>query len=393
MHAPSIARRGERGDRDVVTVLYRGPFQGRRLGFLLESISRVHGEVDLTWLNPRLEPGATTGWFFEWVDEWWPFVARRSEVDGNLRSLPRVVRHLRRRLGRRPDVVYAIGSLTLPYARAIAPRAVAWCINGIPEERLLHDRGWRSQTAVRAEWLVTRAGRRPDVVVTVSGPMGKLIERRLPGTRWIKAPTCVDLETFRPPPNVARSRLTYVGSGAPWQCLDLLAAVWSELYRLDPGLRFRVISRDERTRVLAAALPASVVEMRGAEVPQEVATALWEAELGFLLRTPGIVNETSFPTKFGEYVAAGVPVVSTDVGWDLAAMVRGTGCGVIVDWRADPSVVAREALALRHRATRNGGDIRRACEEAAAMLARERWVEALALALRDELAHARRRAD
>jgi hypothetical protein len=27
------------------------------------------------------------------------------------------------------------------------------------------------------------------------------------------------------------------------------------------------------------------------------------------------------------------------------------------------------------------------------MLARERWVEALALALRDELAHARRRAD
>jgi Glycosyl transferases group 1 len=393
MRALSIGPRGDRqDDREVVTVLYRGPFQGRRLGFLLESISRVHGEVDLTWLNPRLEPGTTTGWFFDWVDEWWPFVARRAEVDGSLRSLPQVVRHLRRRLGRRPDIVYAIGSLTLPYARATTPRALAWCINGIPEERLLHDRGWRSQAAVRAEWFVTRAGRRPDVVVTVSGPMGKLIERRLPGTRWIKAPTCVDLETFRPPANVTRSRLTYVGSGAPWQCLDLLAAVWSELYRLDPSLRFRVISRDERTRVLTAGMPASAVEMRGAEIPQEVATALWEAELGFLLRTPGIVNETSFPTKFGEYVAAGVPVVCTDVGWELAAMLRRTGCGVIVDWQAAPSMVAREALALRHRATRNG-DIRRACEEAAAMLSRERWVDALGVALRDELAPVRRRDD
>jgi glycosyltransferase involved in cell wall biosynthesis len=376
----------------VVNVLYRGPFQGRRLGFLLESISRVHGDVDLTWLNPRLEPGVETRWFFEWVDEWWPFVARRAEVDGSVRSLPHVVRHLRRRLGRRPAIVYTIGSLALPYGRAVGPRALVWCINGIPEERLLHDRGWRSQTAVRVEWLVARAGRRPNVVVTVSGPMGKLVERRLPGTRWIKAPTCVDLETFRPPANVTRSRLTYVGSGAPWQCLDLLAGVWSELYRLDPSLRFRVISRDDRTRVLTVGMPASAVEVRGAELPQDVATALWEAELGFLLRTPGIVNETSFPTKFGEYVAAGVPVVSTDVGWEPAAMVRRTGCGVIVDWRAEPSVIAKETLALRRRAAQNG-DIRQACQEAAAMLARERWVDALGRALRDELAGAQDRAD
>jgi glycosyltransferase involved in cell wall biosynthesis len=376
----------------VVNVLYRGPFQGRRLGFLLESISRVHGDVDLTWLNPRLEPGVSTRWFFEWVDEWWPFVARRAELDGSVRSLPHVVRHLRRRLGRRPAIVYTIGSLALPYGRAVGPRALVWCINGIPEERLLHDRGWRSQTAVRVEWLVARAGRRPNVVVTVSGPMGKLVERRLPGTRWIKAPTCVDLETFRPPATVTRSRLTYVGSGAPWQCLDLLAAVWSELYRLDPSLRFRVISRDDRTRVLTVGMPASAVEVRGAELPQDVATALWEAELGFLLRTPGIVNETSFPTKFGEYVAAGVPVVSTDVGWEPAAMVRRTGCGVIVDWRAEPSVIAKAALALRRRAAQNG-DIRQACQEAAALLARERWVDALGRALRDELAGAQDRAD
>lgn len=362
----------------MVTVLYRGGFQGRRLQFLLEVITRAHGDIELIWLHPNMS--GETQWFEQWVRER-PWVVDHAEVDGGLRALPSATRALRRRFRRRAQIVYAIGSMSLPYARALSPTALVWCINGIPEERLLYDRGPRSRAAVRAEWLVARAGRRPDLVVTVSDPMGKLISRRLPGVRWVKAPTCVELQTFRPSGQTNRSYLTYVGSGAPWQCLDLLGAVWQALHRIDPALRFRVVSRDDRSRVLLTGMSDSAVELHGTTSPTEIARMLWEAELGFLMRTPDIVNTASFPTKFGEYVAADVPVVSTDIGWEISSIIHETQCGLIVDWRADETVIARAVASFRARATADAA-IRDGCRKAAAALDRAVWVEALSGHLR-----------
>jgi glycosyltransferase involved in cell wall biosynthesis len=357
----------------MVTVLYRGGFQGRRLQFLLDVLRRVHGDIELIWLHPNMS--TATPWFEQWVRER-PWVVDHKELDGSLRALPFVTRTLRRRCRRQSQVVYAIGSMSLPYARVLSPTALVWCINGIPEERLLYDKGPLSRAAVRAEWLVARAGRRPDLVVTVSDPMGKLISRWLPGVRWVKAPTCVELQTFRPSGQTNRSYLTYVGSGAPWQCLDLLGAVWQALHRIDPGLRFRVISRDDRSRVLHAGLPDSAVELHGTNSPTEIARMLWEAEIGFLIRTPNIVNTASFPTKFGEYVAADVPVVSTDIGWEISSIIRETGCGLIVDWRADAAAIAHAVASFRARATADTA-IREGCRRAAAGLDRTAWIESL----------------
>ena len=365
----------------MVTVLYRGGFQGRRLQFLLDVITRVHGDIELVWLHPD------TTWEAPWFDQWVrerPWVVGHDKLDGSARALPAVRRTLRRRFRRRSQVVYAIGSLSLPYGRALSPSALVWCINGIPEERLLYDKGLRSRATVGAEWLVARAGRRPDLVVTVSDPMGELISRRLPGVQWVKAPTCVEVEIFRPMDQTQRSYLTYVGSGAPWQCLDLLGAVWQALHRIDPTLKFRVVSRDDRSRVLLAGLPDSAVEMHGTTRPVEVARMLWEAELGFLMRTPDIVNKASFPTKFGEYVAADVPVVTTDVGWEISSIIQETGCGLIVDWRADAEMIARAIASFRARATTDTA-IREGCRKAAVALDRTAWVESLSGHLRRAL--------
>jgi glycosyltransferase involved in cell wall biosynthesis len=218
-------------------------------------------------------------------------------------------------------------------------------------------------------------------VVVVSEPMGRFVARRIPGAQWLEAPTCVDEETFTAPDEGVRSWLTYVGSGAPWQGIDLLAPVWRAIADLDPTARFRVVSRDERARDLVRALAPGAAEMVAGATPGDVARMLWQSEVGFLVRRPGVVNETSFPTKFGEYVAAGVPVVTTDIGWEVSDIVRRTGCGVIVGVEAEPARVAREILDFRQRC-RTDDAVREGCRRATALLARDRWIDELAEGLR-----------
>jgi len=255
-----------------------------------------------------------------------------------------------------------------------------WAVNGIPEERLLHDGSARARAFVRLQWLACRVGRRPDIVIVVSRPMGELLERKLPEVTWTNAPTCVDNAIFQAPADVVRTHFTYIGSGAPWQGIELVQPIWKAIHELDPSARFRIVSRDERAEALGADLPESVVEVVAGGSPSEVAQLLWSSQLAFLVRATDIVNATSFPTKFGEYVAAGVPVVSTDVGWEVSNIIRSTDCGLIIDASRPPLDLAREILAFR---TRSEDDpaVLEGCAQAAHELDRATWVDRAARAI------------
>jgi glycosyltransferase involved in cell wall biosynthesis len=362
----------------VTTVLYRGPFQGRRVRFLLDSLAAARTPIDFVWLNPGYRDGSSG--VGEKLRAERPFVGRADEVDGSWRAFPRVMEMLRRTVPRHDDVL-GIGFTSLAYARAVRPAHLLWAVNGIPEERLLYDASARSRALVSAMWGAARIGPRPDLTIVVSAPMGRLVERRMPGSRWAKAPTSVDREVFRPPATGARSSMVYVGSGAPWQGVEVLAPIWTELHRRDPSLRFLVVSRDERARALLRDIPDSHATMTAAESPAEVAASLADAELAFLVRLPDVVNEASFPTKFGEYVASGVPVVTTDVGWDVADIIRRTGCGLLVDPFGDPAGTADEILRFRATVAADPTASRAACSRAADELSREHWLASLSAEL------------
>jgi glycosyltransferase involved in cell wall biosynthesis len=50
--------------------------------------------------------------------------------------------------------------------------------------------------------------------------------------------------------------------------------------------------------------------------------------------------------KLGEYLAAGVPVVTTDIAWDPADFVRDTGTGIVVQPTDPPRQIAERVLEL-----------------------------------------------
>ena len=68
-----------------------------------------------------------------------------------------------------------------------------------------------------------------------------------------------------------------------------------------------------------------------AELPfDKVPAALVRMNAGMMLRKASPVNRAASPTKFGEMIAAGVPVVATDGIGDYSDALRENGFGVIV---------------------------------------------------------------
>jgi hypothetical protein len=97
-----------------------------------------------------------------------------------------------------------------------------------------------------------------------------------------------------------------------------------------------------------------------------------------VLRDPYLANLVSYPTKLGEYVAAGASVVLTALDWDLTSLVEDTACGTAVPVAADAREIARAAIALRHTPASRS---RAGSSAAAAFLSRDRWVELLSQTL------------
>jgi glycosyltransferase involved in cell wall biosynthesis len=367
-----------------VTFVYRGQLtvERSRLEFLLAAVCQAFTEVDAVMLSPGM--GATAE-EFEAFARVHPNVRNCSFLEAGRWRRGRARRALLHSIADDARRTIGVGFSVAPYL----PRrsSQVWCVNGIPEERLLHRHGLLDRVVVRVAWESVRRWR-PALTVAVSGPMAQLMTERVGGAT-LAVPNTVDRSVFRADPSEQPRYLTYQGGGSPWQGLDRLAEVWRELHVLEPELRFRVVTRDPRAHVLASRLPGGVVDVEAATDPAVVAGLLREARLGFLMREPTLVNEVSWPMKLGEYLAAGAPVVVTRCGWDAERLIERHGAGLVVDWDTPPHRTARQIL---HYLDELGADQPLGVEAAAEELDELRWLDRLGYAMRDAVESADDRA-
>ncbi|SHJ30771.1 Glycosyltransferase involved in cell wall bisynthesis [Roseomonas rosea] len=91
---------------------------------------------------------------------------------------------------------------------------------------------------------------------------------------------------------------------------------------------------------------AGAVERHG-WLPHEAAVQrAAEADIGLVLFQPGVENHRlALPHKLFDCMLAGLPIIVPDFAEEVAAVVRDTGCGVLVD-TADPDTVAEAVRAL-----------------------------------------------
>jgi glycosyltransferase involved in cell wall biosynthesis len=228
------------------------------------------------------------------------------------------------------------GEPAILHVRSYVPALIALLARPRTGGKLLFDiRGFWADERVegglwRAGGLLYRIAKRcerwffaeADAVVT-------LTEASVPQIRtWTGAPvdvipTCVELEHFTGrTPRPDGPHAVWCGSIGTWYRFDLAPAVAAAL-----SLPLTVITRQkELAREQLGDFRAEVYSA----APEAIPATLFEGDIGLCLIVSSFSKIASAPTRFAEYLAAGMPVLVTPGVGDLEQLVEGTGVGVVL---------------------------------------------------------------
>jgi glycosyltransferase involved in cell wall biosynthesis len=158
-------------------------------------------------------------------------------------------------------------------------------------------------------------------------------------------PTCVDLDRFVPAADkqarrqevglpAGRPILVYQGSIGTWYMLPEMTAFVRRAKQRWPDLLWLVLAPGEHEAVRGAASAAGLQEgqdyrleaLPHAEVPRWLAAA----DAAFFFIRPSYSKTSSCPTKFGECLACGLPVVANGGVGDVAETITARKVGAVV---------------------------------------------------------------
>lgn len=260
---------------------------------------------------------------------------------GALYATALVVRH-------RLDVLHARSHV--PAAMALIARwlvadrrpALIFDIRGLMAEEYVDAGRWRAGgVPFRLTKAVERAAiHRADGIVVLT----ERIRRRLfdGDGATLAIPCCADLhalELAQPRRDAVRAELgltdatvmVYVGKFGGWYMTAEMAEFFAVARRSIPGLHFLILTQGERAEIRRA------LELRGVRGGYTITSAppallggyLAAADFGISFIRPAPSKASSSPTKIGEYLGAGLPVVATAGVGDLDALLT-DDIGVLV---------------------------------------------------------------
>jgi glycosyltransferase involved in cell wall biosynthesis len=147
------------------------------------------------------------------------------------------------------------------------------------------------------------------------------------GAEMTVVPCAVDLDAFAPP-QVGQPQpydLVYAGSWSGLYLSREMLAFFEAYRRRRPEARLLVLTPGARERGEAP----SGIEFRDA-FPDEVPALLRTARAGLSFRRPGRAQRAASPVKVSEYLACGLPVVSSAGVGDLDELLPRTRTGLVV---------------------------------------------------------------
>ena len=166
-----------------------------------------------------------------------------------------------------------------------------------------------------------------------------------PTTRRAIIPCCVDVAPFREATAdreterlrrgwIGRRVLLYLGKLGGWYLDDELVRFFTEARRVDPRYFLQVATQSDagslRSRLAAKGVPLeafSILRCEPADVPRLAAAA----DVGLSLIRTCYSKRSSSPTRIGEYLAAGLPVLSTPQIGDCDQLLGGHRVGIILE--------------------------------------------------------------
>jgi glycosyltransferase involved in cell wall biosynthesis len=284
--------------------------------------------------------------------------------------------------------------IRLLHARGHVPGLIALALQRLSGAKLLFDvRGFMAEEYVdagiwpangrlfrmtkRVERALVQAA---DAIIVLAEQARTLLETWYPhqvnGKRIQVIPCCVDLranqeadEAKQPRAGAARGKtIAYVGKLGGWYLTEAMVDFMQTAMQMAPELRCQVWTQSD-PGPLRACLQARNLNGRiqiGTLAPAELARELASVDAGLSFVKPCLSKRASSPTKIGEYLAAGLPVVSTAGIGDMDDLLLDPAAsgpvGVLVE-ELSPEGYRRAVRGLLH--LLDEPDIRRRCRAVA----------------------------
>jgi len=160
-------------------------------------------------------------------------------------------------------------------------------------------------------------------------------------------PCCADLDAFPAITPEARTAtrnalgipqdarvVAYLGSIGTWYMLDEMMDFFACQLREQPNSVFLFVTRDDAAPIKRSAAERGIAADRlvirpatRAEVPQLLASA----DYGLFFIKPCFSKRASSPTKLGEFLAMGIPVVTNSGVGDVDEIISESGAGFLVE--------------------------------------------------------------
>ena len=124
--------------------------------------------------------------------------------------------------------------------------------------------------------------------------------------------------------------LSYLGSIGTWYLLDEMLHFFSRLLKQRPDSKFLFITKNKKSDIIAGAkkfgikLSSLIIQpAERAEVP--VLLSLCDVSIFFI--KPSYSKKASSPTKQGEIMGMGIPIICNNIG-DTGAIIRNNQVGI-----------------------------------------------------------------
>ena len=227
------------------------------------------------------------------------------------------------------------------------------------------------------KWIEGVAIRRAAGIVVLTDRLRRMLFGVEPDPRVHVIPCCADLEAIEAGAvqrQEIRARLgvgddpllIYIGKFTGWYMEREMAEFFAVAREQRPGLRFLVLTQGDHEPI-EAELARHAIEPRAYTItsapPAEVPGYLAAADLALCLIRPSPSKASSSPTKIGEYLGAGLPVVATAGVGDCDALLDQPGLGALLVVPADRAALV--AVAARALPLIGDETAREACREAA----------------------------
>ncbi len=141
--------------------------------------------------------------------------------------------------------------------------------------------------------------------------------------------------------------LVYSGSVSGWQSFPTLYKYLAPFLRRSVKNKIVFLSKEEENiSKLENEFPGQILRkwVKHTEVP----AVLSACDMGILIREQSVTNKVAAPTKFAEYLSAGLPVIISENIGDYSAFVRNYQCGIIANGHELPPIEkSDEALRIK----------------------------------------------